>query len=61
MNDYARGALEAMTYVEPLMTQLDRFNPDEKWKQLQSQVIGAKRNFEIHCEAAVLVSSKSFS
>jgi hypothetical protein len=27
MNDYARGALEALAYVESLMTQLDRSNP----------------------------------
>jgi len=42
MNDYARGALEALAYVESLMTQLDRSNPDEKWNQLQSEVIGAR-------------------
>ena len=42
MNDYARGALEALAYVESLMTQLDRSHPDEKWKQLQSEVIGAR-------------------
>ena len=42
MNDYARGALEALAYVESLMTQLDRSNPDEKWKQLQSEVTGAR-------------------
>jgi len=34
--------LEALAYVESLMTQLDRSNPDEKWKQLQSEVIGAR-------------------
>lgn len=44
MNDYARGALEALSYVESLMTQLDRSNSDNSWKQLQSEVIGARND-----------------
>lgn len=42
MNDYARGALEALSYVESLMTQLARSESDERWKELQSEVIGAR-------------------
>ncbi len=42
MNEYARGALEALSYVESLMAQLDRSELDEAWKQLRGEVVGAR-------------------
>lgn len=42
MNDYARGALEALSYVESLMTQLDRSNSDNSWSMRSTVVCGVR-------------------